>query len=865
MPKANPVLYLIDATSYVYRAFHALPPLSSPSGLPTNAVYGFTTMLLKLLRETAPEYLGVVFDAPGPTFRDDLFTAYKANRPPMAEDLAAQFPLVHEVVNAFRFHALSIAGVEADDVIGTVAHRMAAEGIDVVIITGDKDLMQLVGTHVELWDTMRDRRIDPEAVRQRLGVQPHQVVDVMGLMGDPIDNIPGVKGVGEKTATMLIQKFGSMDEVLRRLNEVEAAADIRGAKKLAATLRAHADSARLSRNLAIVRRDVPLACRLADFRYAGPDVGALRPIFTRLGFQRLLRELSAAVPLRAVPLRHATGAADVAALYAKAGQQRRVALACDSSREPSGVQPGGMVLVVEGEAPLYVPAGASRLEALLTDSAIEKVAHDLKRDLLLLDETGERAIAPAFDVMVASYLLEASATHRLEDLATDVLGFNLATFRDGAEALANGVSLLFDLRDRFAPRLREYEMERLFYDVEMPLVGVLARMECRGVRLDVAALTAMSREIDARLTALMDEIHSLAGGPFNIASPQQLREVLFDRLGLSRKGVRRGKTGLSTDVDVLTRLAAVHPLPAKILEYRAHAKLKSTYVDALLAAVHPGTERLHTSFNQTVTATGRLSSSDPNLQNIPIRGEDGRRIRAAFVAAEGCVLVAADYSQIELRVLAHLSEDPVLLAAFRAGDDVHARTAAEVFGVPPDAVTAEMRRAAKVINFGIIYGMGPQRLARELSIAPDEAQRYITSYFARYAGVRAYIDALQAQARTQGFVTTVLGRRRTLPDLASQHRGVAQAAERTATNTPIQGSAADLIKMAMVAIDRRLADARLRAGMILQVHDELLFEVAEADRVPTMAIVQEQMEQVLPLKVPLKVELGWGRNWAEAH
>ena len=870
MPTAQPVLYLIDASSYVYRAFFALPPLTSPAGLPTNAVYGFTTMLLKLLRDTRPQYICVVFDAPGPTFRDDLFEHYKANRPSMPDDLAAQFPLVHEVVAAFALPALSIPGVEADDVIATLAAQMPAHGVDTVIVTGDKDLMQVVGDHVQLWDTMRDRRCDANTVRERFGVSPEQVVDVLGLMGDATDNIPGIKGIGEKTAAALIQRFGNIEFLLAHLDELETVRDIRGAKKLAATLREQADVARLSRTLAVVRRDVPLDCTLESCRYNGPDTAALRPLFTRLGFQSLVRDLSAAAAETTVTLRQAQSVADVETLLAQARRSGRVILACDGSLHRDGPQVTGIVLAVDGAAPLCVaPATAApvtaSLAALLKDAGVEKIGHDLKRDLLLLGDIVDDQIACGFDVMVASYLLEASATHRLEELAVDELGVNLPAFRDGTASLANGVSLLSRLRDRLAGRLEDAAMTRLFQDVEMPLVGVLTAMERRGVRLDVAALAAMGQEVESRLATLMQEVYALAGGEFNISSPPQLREILFDRLGLSRKGVRRGKTGLSTDVDVLTRLAAEHPLPAKILDYRALAKLKSTYIDALPAAVNPRTGRLHASFNQTVAATGRLSSSDPNLQNIPIRGEDGRRIRAAFIAADGCVLVVADYSQIELRVLAHLSEDPVLVSAFHTGDDVHTRTAAEVFGVFPGAITAEMRRAAKVINFGIIYGMGPQRLARELAIPVAEAERYIDSYFARYAGVRAYMAGVQAQARQRGFVTTILGRRRTFPDLASPHRGVAQAAERAAANTPIQGSAADLIKMAMVAIDRRLMREGMQAGMILQVHDELVFEVAVGDRERVMEAVREEMEGVFPLKVPLKIDLGWGSNWAAAH
>jgi DNA polymerase I len=869
MSASRPVLYIIDASSYVYRAFFALPPLSSPSGVPTNAVYGFTTMLLKLLRDTQPQYLAAVFDAPGRTFRDDLFAPYKANRPSMPDDLAAQVPLIHEIVAAFGLPSLTVPGVEADDVIGTLSDAMAAHTVDTVIITADKDLMQLVGERVRLWDTMRDRRIDVAGVRERFGVDPAQVVEIMGLMGDAVDNIPGVKGVGEKTATTLIQRFGSIENLLHRLDDVAAATDIRGAKRLAALLRDNAEIARLSRQLAVVRRDVDIDCSLERFRYQAADPEALRPLFTRLGFQKLLQGLSRATPAVAVALRRAAAVDDLAACAASARATGQLALACTGETTDDG-DSVGLIVAAADTAPLYVtlqPASAvsAALLALLRDGRIEKVAHDLKHDLRCLGDAAGEALTPAFDVMVASYLVEATATHRLEDLATDVLATHLSAFRGTPETLANGVSLLSALRGRLAARIDEWGMARLFYEVEMPLLGVLARMERRGIRLDADALRRMSGEMQLRLATLEQDIYGLAGGEFNIASPLQLREVLFDRLQLSRQGVRRGKTGLSTDVDVLTRLAAAHPLPAKLLEYRALAKLKSTYVDALPAAVHPRTGRLHTSFNQTVAATGRLSSSDPNLQNIPIRGDEGKRIRGAFIAAEGCRLLAADYSQIELRLLAHLSGDPVLVDAFRRGDDVHARTASEVFGVLPGAIDAEMRRAAKVINFGILYGMGSQRLARELQIPAREAERYIASYFDRYAGVRAYLERIKAEARQRGYVTTLLGRRRALPELASPDRGVAQAAERTAANTPIQGSAADIIKMAMVAIDRRLRDAGLEAAMILQVHDELVFEVAEGDCERTAVIVREEMEQVFPLDVPLRVDMGMGRSWAEAH
>jgi len=880
MSQPRPVLYLIDASSYVYRAFFALPPLSNASGLPTNAVYGFTTMLLKLLREAAPQYLAAVFDAPGPTFRDDLFAHYKANRHAMPDDLAAQIPLIHEVVSALGIPSLSIGGVEADDVIASIVERFAPSEIAVVIVTSDKDMMQLVDGHVQLWDTMRDRRYDSAAIRQRLGVEPGQVVEVMGLMGDPIDNIPGIRGIGEKTATALIARYGTVERLLDQLDELAAATDIRGAKKLAALLLAHAEEARLSRQLATLRRDVPLPCNLEDLRYRPPDPGALRAVFTRLGFQKLVRELPTG-PSAPVSWRRCTGADELAGFLAAARQHGRLAVA---NEEDTGdtQRATALMLATAGQAPVWVPLVATAaqgdlfgkktnqvppqpLNEVIQDPQVEKIAHDWKRELLQWDPEIAATAGPAFDLMVASYLLEASATHRLEDLAAALLATDLAGFRDSTNGLAAGVALMLDLHQQLAAGLQANAMAELFYKVEMPLVQVLATMERTGLYIDVAALKSLSQELETRLATLLQEIYAFAGGEFNVGSPQQLRTILFERLGLSAKGVRRGKTGLSTDVDVLTRLAAEHPLPAKILECRNLAKLKSTYADALPAAVRPHSGRLHTSFNQTVAATGRLSSSNPNLQNIPTRGEEGQRIRAAFAAAPGCLILAADYSQIELRILAHFSEDPVLTAAFQAGDDIHARTAAEIFHVGRDALTGEMRRVAKVINFGIIYGMGPQRLAREIGVPLHEAEQYIARYFSRHTGVRAYIQAIQAEAHANGFVTTVLGRRRTLADINSPHRGTAQAAERTAINTPIQGSAADLIKLAMVGIHRRLRQERLRTAMILQVHDELVFEVPQGERDRAATVVREEMEGAYALKVPLRVEIGWGRNWAEAH
>ena len=869
MSGTRPRLVLVDGSSYVYRAFHALPPLTGPSGQPTHAVYGFTTMLLKLLGEAKATYLAVVFDAARKTFRDDLYADYKAHRPEMPGDLAAQLPQIHRVVEALRIPTLRIEGVEADDVIATLVTRVADAHVDAVVVTADKDLMQLVAPDVRLWDTMRDRWTDVAAVQARFGVTPPQVADVLALMGDASDNVPGVAGIGEKTAIALIQAFGDVEGVLGHLDAV-AQLSLRGAKSIAARLSAGAADARLSKQLVTVRRDVPVAVDLEDLRLQAPDEERTRALFTELGFESLLRQLSVNAPGLTVAAAAIERAADAAGLFAQARAGGWLALATLSDEGPPATTPAReLVLSAAGGAPVRLPIDdASLREAAregLADAELEIIGHDLKRDLLALSARDLPLCGRAFDVAIAATLVDVGAAGTLERLAADVIGQRPAPYRASVDGTAAGVTLLQPLATRLREQLAAAGLTRLFADVEMPLVRVLAAIERRGMLVDVDLLRSLSAEFAARLDALMHEIHALAGGEFNINSPPQLRSVLFERLGLSTRGVKRGKTGLSTDVDVLTRLAAEHPLPARILDYRALSKLKSTYLDALPAAVNPATGRLHTSFNQSGAATGRLSSSEPNLQNIPIRGEEGRRIRAAFTAPAGAVLIAADYSQIELRVLAHLSGDPALVDAFTRGQDIHTRTAAEVFDVMPGLVSADQRRAAKVINFGILYGMGPQRLAGELGIPLGQAQTYITNYFARYAGVRQYMDGVVAAARELGYATTILGRRRAIPELRSRERGVAQAAERVAANTPIQGSAADIIKLAMVGVARRLAAEAVDGGMILQVHDELLLEVAERDRDRACTLVQEEMEGVMQLAVPLRVDLGVGRTWAEAH
>jgi DNA polymerase-1 len=864
-----PRLYLIDGSGYVYRAFHAIPALTTSRGLPTNAVYGFATMLAKLMREEHPVHVAVVFDAPGETFRDDLYAEYKQNRPSMPSELVPQLGYIRRLVAALRLPVIEEPGVEADDVIGTLATQAGRAGIETVVVTGDKDMMQLVDANTTLLDTMRDRRIGLDEVRARFGVEPALVPDVLGLMGDAIDNIPGVTGIGEKTASALVAALGPVEAILAAPERVDGCG-IRGAKRVREALVREADTARLSKTLATIRREVPVTLDLDAARWPGPDPATLRPLFQELEFFSLLRELVPSAPTaevertvvttaaeagKAVERLRGVGAVAVIPIFdgprATAARIEALALA-----GPSG--PVALVLHPEETGVL----GA--LAPLLGDLAVGTIGADVKALRVALARRGIALAGPTFDVALASYCLNPSrADHGITGLAEELLGIAPPDAGTDAAVIAcRDARAVHGLQPLLTDRLRMHGMERLYVELELPVAEVLAEMELAGIRLDLPALSALAAEFGASLERLMGEIHALAGGPFNIGSPPQLREVLFERLKLPTRGVKKGKTGLSTDVDVLTRLAEAHPLPAKILEYRQLSKLMSTYVDALPALADPATGRVHTSFNQTVAATGRLSSSDPNLQNIPVRTEEGRRIRAAFVAAPGHRLISADYSQIELRILAHLAEDPGLIAAFASGEDVHARTASEVFGTLP---AAEGRRLAKVMNYGIVYGMGPSRAAREMGVSNAAAEAYIADYFARYAGVRAFIDRTVAEARACGYVTTVLGRRRYLPELGARDPAVRQFAERAATNTPIQGSAADLIKLAMLAVRRALGAAGLGGRMLLQVHDELVLEVPAAEVEATAAAVRSAMEGVWPLKVPLQVDVRAGGSWAEVH
>jgi len=892
----RPVVYLVDGSSYVYRAFFAIrQQLSTSNGLPTKAVFGFKNMLQKLIRDEKPQYLGVAFDERGPTFRHVVDPTYKAHRPSMPDELAVQLPYIHRLVEALDIPKLSLAGYEADDILGTLARRFETEGYAVVLVTGDKDFCQLVTEHVTILDTMKDQRIGVAEVRERFGVGPEGVVDVLGLMGDSSDNIPGVPGVGEKTAKELMAEFGSIEALLARLDEVKRA-------KLRENLRQHADMARQSRHLATIDLQTPITVTLQELTMGAPRLEELRALYEEVEFRADLQALRSAPGVSTPPVekhyRSITTLEEFEAEIAALRQAGSFAVDTETtSQDPMRAELVGLSLAHKPHEAVYIPLRHSylgvpaqldatlvleRLRPLLEDPAIPKYGQNIKYDYIVLQRQGITMRGLDFDTMVAGYLLNPSRRmNNLEALAREYLNYTPVSYEEVAGKGARQVT--FDqvdiarattysaedadvallLTQALRPRLVEHQLEHLFPDVEMPLVDVLAALEMRGVIVDAAYLRQMSQHLHVQMEALLQEIFTQVGEEFNINSPPQLQHILFDVLKLPTG--KKTKTGYSTDVSVLENLALEHDLPRLILDYRHLAKMKSTYVDALPLMIHPQTGRIHTSFNQTITETGRLSSSNPNLQNIPIRSELGREMRRAFVAAPGHVLVSADYSQIELRLLAHMSGDPVLIDAFRSGQDIHARTAMEVFGVDGSVVDSDMRRMAKTVNFGILYGLSPFGLAQRLHISNEAARTYIDSYFARYPRVQECLDGILASARQQGYVTTLLQRRRYLPDITNANRTIREAAERTAINMPFQGSAADLIKLAMVHLHHQIVTEHLPCHMLLQIHDELLFEIPENAVEEMLPRITETMENVWHLEVPLTVEVGQGHTWAEAH
>ncbi len=883
-------LFLIDGSSYIYRAYFAIRHLSNSKGEATNAVYGFVNMLLKVVREQAPDHLAVVFDAKGPTFRKELYPDYKANRAQMPEDLVPQIPVIKELVKAFNMPAIEKQGFEADDIIATLAKKFAAEGLEVTVVTGDKDLMQIVSNKICLLDTMKDQVSGLQEVAGRFGGTPDKVIEVQALAGDASDNVPGVPGVGEKTAVKLIQQFGSVENLLASLDQVKG--------KLQEKLRDNAEQARLSKLLVTLRDDVPLELDYDNFALTPPDNAALTNLFKDLEFHKLLQEFSSDDRATGEGYKGVLNDADFDGLVAELEQAERFAFDTETTSLTAvradlvglsfAVRPGEAWYIPVGHYYLGVPDQLDRrrvlerLRPLFTDSNKPKIGQNAKYDALVLRRAGIEVKSIAVDTMLASYLANpAASSHGMDALAAELLGYKTISYKEMTGSGKNQIGfaevevekaivyaaedadITLRLAQKLEPQLRETGQEQLFHEVEMPLMEVLTDMEWTGVRIDAEFLGNLSREMAGKLAALEKKIFDLAGGPFNVASPKQLGEVLFERLKLPRG--RKTKTGWSTDVEVLTNLAAEQPIAARLLEHRSLSKLKGTYCDALPKLVNPETGRIHTSFNQAVTATGRLSSSDPNLQNIPIRSEEGGRIREAFVPAEGNLLLSADYSQIELRLLAHLAEEVALKEAFAHGEDIHARTASEVFGVFLEMVTPEMRRQAKTINFGVIYGMGAFSLGKDLGIPTREAQAFIDNYFARYPGIRAFMESKREEAREKLYVTTLLGRRCAVPEIHSKNGAIRSYAERNAINYPIQGSAADLIKVAMVNVHRRLAKEGLQAKMVLQVHDELVFDVPERELMAVQGLVKEEMEGAVPLSVPLVVDIGTGKNWREAH
>jgi DNA polymerase-1 len=870
-------LFLVDAMGHVYRAFFApMERLRSPSGLPTKVPYVFANILRRLLKDYQPDYLGIVFDTKAPTFRDKLFERYKAQRPPMPDDLSAQLPFVRRLCEAMRLPIVEMDGYEADDLIGALAQQAARRRLDVYLVTNDKDMMQLVGEGIRILRTgpggaKGDTLVEEARVRELLGVPPEKVIDVMALMGDPIDNIPGAKGIGEKGAVELIQRFGSVEGALDHAAEVPN-------KRYREALQQQREQVLLSKQLATIASGAPIELDLQALERREPDPAALAALYRELGFTSLLKELGAATSAAAcaggpVPAAGAAQKSDYAQLTSAeelrvwlGGVPRETPLAMwltlfPGERATEGFGAKIASLEVSHRAgtgrSIWLDEKGQALHLLaprLADSGSPKIVHDPKLFHLLAGP-----VAGIRDAMVLySYLLRpTTANHAFADVVLRYLNIAPAGL-PGEHA---------DLLQRLAPVLRQeveaQDLAAVYEKIDLPLAPVLAGMERVGVRVDPQALAEMSGFLEAEIRGIEGEIWRLAGCEFNVNSPQQLAEILFNKLGLEPPSRRGRSKGRSTAADILEELGLVHELPRKVIEYREIAKLKSTYVDALPKLIHAGSGRLHTSLSQTGTATGRLSSSEPNLQNIPVRTELGRRIRAAFVAGEGKLLLSADYSQIELRILAHFSGDPVLVEAFRRGEDIHARTAQEVFGVGPLAQTAEQRRAAKVINFGIIYGLSAFGLAQQLGIEQKEAARFIQAYFERYRGVKEYLDHSLEETRRCGFTRTLFGRVRPIPEIQSAQASLRNFAERTALNTPLQGTAADLIKLAMIAIDRRLGDAGLQTKMILQVHDELLFEVPRAELGTVKALVRREMENVHRLHVPLLVEVKFGPNWRD--
>ena len=917
-------LILVDGSSYLYRAFHALPPLTNSKGLPTGAVKGVINMMRRLQKDYPESTLVVVFDAKGKTFRDDMYSEYKANRPPMPDDLRLQIEPIHNIIEAMGLPMLVIDGVEADDVIGTLAIQATAISQPVVVSTGDKDIAQLVNEYITLVNTMTNAVLDHDGVVEKFGVPPELIIDFLALLGDKSDNIPGVPGVGEKTALGLLQGIGGLDEIYQRLDEV-AGLDFRGAKNMAPKLEEHKELAYLSYLLATIKTDVEMPLNISQLHNQAPNQERLAELFDQLEFKSWVKELSAedsaarpssavgqidtpAVEIAVTPVQ-ANIVKDYQIVLTEAHLEDWIKkikaaelIAVDTETTSLdymiadlvgisvAVEPGEAAYIPFGHDYLGVPEQLSRelvlaaVKPLLEDPGIKKVGQNLKYDMSIFAQHGIALQGIEFDTMLESYVLDSVATrHDMDSLAEKYLGEQTIKFADvagkGAGQLtfnqialeiagpyaAEDADITLRLHQVLWPQVSAHtSLGKVFTDIELPLVPVLSRIERTGALVDDTLLFQQSQELALRLAELERQAWDLAGQEFNLASPKQLGDILFTKLEIPILK-KTAKGAPSTKEEVLQELALDYPLPKVLIEHRGLAKLKSTYTDKLPVMINRTTKRIHTSYNQSGTATGRLSSSDPNLQNIPVRNAEGRRVRQAFIPAEGSKMVAADYSQIELRIMAHLSEDPSLLAAFAAGQDIHRATAAEVFSTHPEQVTIDQRRSAKAINFGLIYGMSAFGLAKQLNIGRKQAAEYIDTYFDRYPGVLNYMNSVRSSAAEAGYVETYFGRRLYLPEINSRNGMRRQAAERTAINAPMQGTAADIIKLAMISVDDWLQNSDLRSVMIMQVHDELVLEVPEDELQVVSEGLMQRMESAATLKVPLLVDVGVGNNWDEAH
>ncbi len=887
------IVYLVDGSSYIHRAYHAIRNLSNSKGFPTNAIFGFTTMVLKLINEKSPKYLALVFDAKGPTFRHKIYESYKANRPPMPEDMAVQIPVIKTILKTLNVKIFEKEGYEADDIIGTLARACEEKGCKVVIVTGDKDFRQLVTPNVSMWDTMKDAVTDYATLKETYGFEPKRFIDVMSLSGDSSDNIPGVPGVGEKTAIGLIQEFGSLENVFKHAQKITR-------KKLKESLQKSKDLTVLSKQLVIIDCSVPLDEDLEQLRTDEPHGEELTKIFRELEFKGLWEEFALR---KETPGDYTLILTEDAlnSLVKKIKKSGTVSIDTETtSQDPLQAELVGLSFSCEESKAYYLPLlhqylGAPKqlewskalgiLKDVMENDRIFKFGHNIKYDAEVLKRHGMDLKGIHFDTMIASYVINPGLRqHNLDFLAQhylnhkmihygDVVGkgknqlsFSQVAVEKACEYSCEDADITLRLMKILDQKLISDKNEGLFFDLEMRLLPVLMDMEMTGIRIDAGFFQQMSTNFAEQMKDMEKQIYDEAGMEFNINSPQQLGYVLFEKLQLPVQKKTMKTKRYSTDVKVLKKLTAFpHKIPSLLLRYRTLSKLKSTYLDSLVKMVNPSTGRLHTSYNQTVAATGRLSSSNPNLQNIPVRGEEGREIRKGFISDNGHLLVSADYSQIELRVFAHYSDDDAFMKSFKQEEDIHTRTAAEILGVKAHSVTPDMRRVAKAVNFGIIYGMGPKKLSEELGIDLNTAKNYIATYYKTYQGVAKYREKMIERARKDGYVTTLFNRRRYLPDILHGNGVIRAEAERMAVNTPIQGTAADLIKKAMINIHQKLTRKGFRSKMLLQVHDELVFEVPEEEVKTVVPMIRAEMEGVYELKVPLKVDINMGRNWDEAH